>query len=125
MASIFARLLTHTYTLTPRAQANINAIGDDGVRAPVNGNAVTNTICFFNPSEALRTDEQGRVTIRGPVLLVGADDPIDVGDRVSSVSGGGLTLEAGPLTVDVIDRLTLGGGVEIKRAKLKRALSAL
>ncbi len=117
--SIFDALLTHTYTRTPVTEGTADAWG---VKDDTPGNATTGVVCFYNPSETLRLNEQGAVTLRGPVLLIGADDPLDVGDRVSAVACGGSTVEAGPLTVDALDALTLSAGVEIKRARLRRAV---
>lgn len=119
--SIFDQLLSHTYTRTPVTASTADTWG---INAESSGNAVSNQVCFFNPSEALRINEAGQVTIRGPVLLVAANSVLNVGDQVSNVASGGSTLEAGPLTVDVIDALTLTDAVEIKRARLRRALSS-
>lgn len=118
--SIFDRLLTHTYVRTPVSETNADAWGING-QTP--GNAASAEACFFNPNETMRINEQGSVTIRGPVLLVPANSALSVGDQVSNVSGGGSALETGPLTVDVLDALTLEGAIEIKRARLRRALS--
>lgn len=117
--SIFDALLTHTYTRTPVTEGSEDSWG---VKDDSPGNATTGVVCFYNPSETLRLNEQGSVTLRGPVLLVKSDDPLNVGDRVSTVACGGSTVEAGPLTVDVVDALTLDAGVEIKRARLRRAV---
>ena len=120
MPSIFDRLLTHTYVRIPISETNADSWGING-QTP--GNAQAAEVCFYNPSETMRINEQGSVTIRGPVLLVPANSALSVGDQVSNVSGGGSALEAGPLTVDVLDALTLSDAVEIKRARLRRALS--
>lgn len=118
--SIFDQLLTHSYVRTPITETNADSWGING-QTP--GNAIAAEVCFFNPSETLRINEQGTVTLRGPVLLVPANSGLSVGDQVSNVSTGVSTLEAGPLTVDILDQLTLAAGVEIKRARLRRALS--
>jgi hypothetical protein len=116
--SIFDQLLTHTYTRTPVNPAtNADAYG---VKEATPGNAVSAVACFYNPSESIRLDERGQTIIRTPVLLVKADDPLKVGDRVTDVTGVS-TLESGPLTVQKIDPLTLTMGIEIKRAQLLRA----
>ena len=117
MASIYDRLLTHTYTRTP---VNVGAADQWGINAPSPGNAVTNQVCFYNPTDRPRINETGAVVISGPVLLVAANSVLAVGDQVSNVSGGGSTLEAGPLTVDIIETLTLTLGAEIKRARLRK-----
>lgn len=116
--NVFTQLLTHTYTRTP----SVNGSEDQwGIKPSTNGTVVNAAVCFFNPSESIRINEQGGVIIRGPVLLVKSDDPLAVGDHVSIVACGGSTSETGPLTVDAIDQLTLLGGVELKRARLRRA----
>lgn len=118
VASIFDQLLTHTYTRVP-VNAATNA-DDYGIYDPTPGNSTNGIACFYNPSESIRMDERGQTTVRVPILLVKSDDPLKVGDRVTNVLGVS-TLEAGPLTVEKIDPLTLTAGIEIKRAQLLKA----
>lgn len=115
-------LLTQTYTRTPVTVANTNT-DSWGLGDAVLGNAVTNQVCLFNPSETIRVDNEGRVVTSGPFLFVPANSALNVGDRVSSVSGGGSSLDPGPLTVDTIENLTLGAEILVRRAKLRRGVA--
>lgn len=119
--SIFDQLLTHTYTRTPITPGTAD---DWGINASDPGNAISGLACFFNPNEQLRIGNDGQLTVRGPVLIVKAADGLAVNDEVSSINGAvNSTMEAGPLVVDAIDALTLAGGVEVKRAKLRSIIS--
>ena len=76
--------------------------------------------CRYSPTERLRTDERGIVTISQPSIAIPHDDALAVGDRVSNIlDAGGAVLLTGSLAVESVEPIAAGGYVLSKRAVLR------
>jgi hypothetical protein len=112
-----ARGFVHTYSRTPTTEGAEDPWFEAGNTA---GTVQTGRPCRYSPTERLRSDERGIVTISQPSIAIPHDDALAVGDRVSSIlDAGGVVLLAGSLTVESVEPIAAGGYVLSKRAVLR------
>ena len=122
LGGVMQQLLTHSYSRTPVTQGSDDAWYDTSDTA---GTTVTGLPCVLVWEDRLVVDDNGRRTLRIPVLYLPADDTLAVGDRVSSVTDAGGTVQAaGPLTVQSIDPAMGLGSSAMKIAVLRGATVA-
>ncbi len=127
------RFLLHTYTKTSRiVTLNTQAVptaaldswgqqtytfGTPTTGTSVNGTVVNNIPCFYAIKEIPFPTADGLTTLNIPILTLGFDDPIKVGDHVSNIqTADGTVLIAGPVLVESLQARdpNLGGPVLIE-----------
>ncbi len=114
-----ATLLTHTYSRTPVTQGSEDAWGQ---AAATSGSVTTGQPCLYSPTQTLRSDEGGRVTIDRPNIRVPSTDPLAVGDLVTAiVDAAGTSLVSGTFKVDTVEPVAKFGYTLQKRAYLSAA----
>jgi hypothetical protein len=107
----------HRYSRTPITEGTEDSWFEAGNTA---GTVQTGRPCRYSPTERLRTDERGIVTISQPSIAIPHGDALAVGDRVSAITdAGGVVLLAGVLTVESVEPIAAGGYVLSKRAVLR------
>ncbi len=92
------RMMGHTYSRTPVTQGTEDAWGQAAQTA---GTVTTAQPCLYSPTQTLRSDTGGRVTIDRPNIRVPSTDPLAVGDLVTVIAdAAGTSLVSGTFKVD-------------------------
>lgn len=99
------RFLLHTYTRTSRlvtpTGSAVGTLDSWGQQSYQFGTPVTGIPCFYAVKEIPFPTAEGLTTLNIPVLTLGFDDPIMVGDHVSNIqTQDGTVLVVGPVVVE-------------------------
>lgn len=127
------RFLLHTYTRTSRlvvpigsTTGTLDAWGQQTYQfgtSQLNGTTDTFVPCFYAVKEVPIPTAEGLTTLNIPVLTLGFDDPIAVGDHVSNIqTADGTVLIVGPVVVESLQPRdpNMGGPILIE-AHLRQA----
>jgi hypothetical protein len=121
---LMRQLLTHTYSRTVIASTPVLDDEDDptyddwGNPITTDTAIVTTLPCLYQSQRRLRTDENGSVLVDVSTLTVAHDDPLAVGDLVTSVTDRAGTALVASATVESFDPNAEAGASVMKVAVL-------